>query len=158
MQAVLGRIQLRKMESWTASRNANARRIREALLPLADEGGPVRLPPLLTAASGTHAYYRYYCYVRPANLASEWDRDRIVEKINAAGVPCFQGSCSEVYRERAFEKAGLGPPQRLSAAMALGETSLAFLVHPTLTEAEIDKTADVAASILREAARSGPAA
>jgi len=36
-------------------------------------------------------------------------------------------------------------------ARALGETSLMFLLHPTLTPAEIDKTADVAASVLRQA-------
>ena len=68
-------------------------------------------------------------------------------------MPCFQGSCSEVYREKAFEDSALAPAQRLPRAMELGETSLAFLVHPTLTEAEIRKTADVAGRVLGVAAR-----
>jgi dTDP-4-amino-4,6-dideoxygalactose transaminase len=155
MQAVLGRIQLGRMERWTAARNANARRIHDALQPLADDGGPLRLAPFVTggAEGDVHAYYRFYCYVRPENLAEGWSRDRIVEEIVAAGIPCFQGSCSEVYRERAFVDAAMGPPQRLPAAMELGETSLAFLVHPTLTEAEVALTADTAARILVEAAR-----
>jgi dTDP-4-amino-4,6-dideoxygalactose transaminase len=156
MQAVLGRIQLRRMGAWTGARNANAKHIREVLRPLAGEEGPVRLPPLVPR-SDTHAYYRYYCYVRPEKLAAGWSRDRIVDEIKAAGVPCLQGSCSEVYRERAFEEAGLGPPERLPAARELGETSLAFLVHPSLTQAEIDKTGHVAASVL-EAAAQGSAA
>jgi dTDP-4-amino-4,6-dideoxygalactose transaminase len=154
MQAVLGRIQLRRMEGWTAARNANARRVRAALEPLSGPTGPVRLPPFVTSRGDTHAYYRYYCYVRPGNLAEGWDRDRIVAEINAADVPCLQGSCSEVYLEKAFEDAGLRPARRLPVAMELGETSLAFLVHPTLTKDEVDKTAETAAAVLRSAAAS----
>ncbi|HZC37314.1 MAG TPA: aminotransferase, partial [Sphingomicrobium sp.] len=71
----------------------------------------------------------------------------------ASGVPCLHGSCSEIYREKAFEEAGLAPAQRLPRAMELGETSLAFLVHPNLTDAEITKTAEVAVNILNAAAR-----
>ena len=98
------------------------------------ETGPVRLAPFVTSESGAgvHAYYRYYCYVRPENLAPGWDRDRIAAEINASGVPCLHGSCSEIYREKAFEESGLAPAQRLPRAIELGETSLAFLVHPTL--------------------------
>jgi dTDP-4-amino-4,6-dideoxygalactose transaminase len=155
MQAAIGRIQLRKMPEWSAARNANARRIHDALAPLASADGPVRLAPFVTSADGAnvHAYYRYYCYVQPDNLAPGWDRDRIAADITAAGVPCFHGSCSEVYREKAFEDAGLAPAQRLPRAMELGETSLAFLVHPTLTEAEMRKTAEVASRVLGAAAQ-----
>jgi dTDP-4-amino-4,6-dideoxygalactose transaminase len=154
MQAVLGRIQLRRMADWTAARNANAKRIFDALAPLAGDDGPVRLAPFVTSREDRHAYYRFYCYVRPENLAQGWDRDRIVAQISAEGVPCFQGSCSEVYLEKAFSEAGLQPARRLPAAMELGESSLAFLVHPTLTEDEVEKTADTAAAVLRSAAAS----
>jgi len=155
LQAVLGRIQLRNMARWTAARNQNARAIHDRLAPLASATGPVRLPPFVTDESGAyvHAYYRYYCYVRPDNLAPGWTRDRIVEEINRLGIPCFQGSCSEIYREKAFENAELQPPQRLLAAMELGETSIAFLVHPTLTPNDVERTADAAAEVLRRASR-----
>ena len=154
MQAVLGRIQLRRMRDWTAARNANADLIARALEPLAGAGGPVRLPRYGVGDTGAdvHAFYRLYCYVRPENLAPGWDRDRIVAEIGDSGVPCLQGSCSEVYREKAFVDAGLGPAQRLPAAMELGDTSLAFLVHPTLTREEVELTASVAARVLRSAA------
>ena len=153
MQAVLGRIQLRRMADWTAARTANARSISEALEPLAGVGGPVRLAHF-DEERFTHAYYRFYCYVRPENLAEGWGRDRIVAEIVASGVPCFQGTCSEVYLEKAFKDAGLGPKQRLPVARELGETSLMLLVHPTLTHEQIRKTGSVAARVLGAAALS----
>ena len=64
-------------------------------------------------------------------------------EINAAGVPCFQGPCSEIYQEEAFAKTGWRPASRLPIAAELGETSLMFLVHPTLTQEEISKTCKV---------------
>jgi len=94
-----------------------------------------------------HAYYKYYAFVRPENLATGWSRDRIVDEINARGVPCYSGSCSEVYLEKAFDNTGFRPKERLPVAKELGETSLMFLVHPTLNEAEIRKTQDVIAEV-----------
>jgi dTDP-4-amino-4,6-dideoxygalactose transaminase len=74
-------------------------------------------------------------------------------EINAAGVPCYSGGCPEIYREKVFAEAGLAPPQRLPAAVELGETSLMFLVHPTLADAEIEKTASVVEEVMRAATR-----
>jgi len=160
MQAVIGRIQLKRMADWTQLRQSYAQQLAQALAPLAGADGPLRLPPFKCAscpgscgAQGcTHAHYKFYAYVRPERLAPGWTRNRIIEAISAQGVPCYQGSCSEVYLERAFEGTPWRPPEPLPVARALGETSLMFLLHPTLTPAEIDKTADVAASVLREAA------
>jgi dTDP-4-amino-4,6-dideoxygalactose transaminase len=100
------------------------------------------------ACTCQHAYYKFYAFVRPENLATGWSRDRIVDEINARGVPCYTGSCSEVYLEKAFDNTGFRPKERLPVAKELGETSLMFLVHPTLTEAEIRKTQDVIAEVL----------
>lgn len=145
MQAVIGRIQLKRLAGWTQQRTAHARAILDACRGLA----AVRVPEPL--ASSVHAYYKCYVYVQPQHLAAGWDRDRIVETINARGVPAYQGSCSEVYREKAFDGTPWRPAQRLSVAQALGEDSLMFLVHPTLTLAEIGKTCEVVRSVLTEA-------
>ncbi|MNZ71849.1 hypothetical protein D3C78_902160 [compost metagenome] len=91
-------------------------------------------------------------FVEPGQLAVGWDRDRILSEINARGVPCFYGSCSEVYLEKAFENTGWRPAERLPVAKELGETSLMFLVHPTLTDAEIEKTCAVLTEVMIEAA------
>ena len=53
--------------------------------------------------------------------------------------------------EKAFDNTGWRPESRLPVAKALGETSLMFLVHPTLTELEIQKTCDVIAKVLQQA-------
>jgi dTDP-4-amino-4,6-dideoxygalactose transaminase len=98
-----------------------------------------------------HARYKYYVYVEPARLKSGWNRDRIIQEIVAKGVPCYSGSCSEVYLERAFDNSGFRPRERLPVARELGETSLMFLVHPTLTEAEIDKTCAAIHDVMTDA-------
>ena len=152
MQAAIGRIQLRRMADWTAARSAHADRIRAALAPFADEGGPIRLPVMPGQDAGSvHAEYKFYAYVRPEALAPGWDRDRIVAEISALGVPCFQGSCSEVYLEQAFEGTGWRPAERLSVARELGETSLMWLVHPTLGEDDMAKTVEAIDQVLRQA-------
>jgi dTDP-4-amino-4,6-dideoxygalactose transaminase len=110
--------------------------------------------PCCTRDDGcTHAYYKFYAYVRPENLAPGWTRDRIIHEINARDVPCYVGSCSEVYLEKAFDNTGWRPAERLPVAKELGETSIMFLVHPTLTQAEIRKTQDVVRAVLGEAGR-----
>jgi dTDP-4-amino-4,6-dideoxygalactose transaminase len=99
-----------------------------------------------------HAWYRCYVFVRPEGLKEGWTRDRIMSEINLLGVPCNTGACSEVYLEKAFDGTGFRPEKRLPVARFLGETSLSFLVHPTLTEKEIDKTVEAILKVLRSAA------
>ena len=84
-------------------------------------------------------------------LAQGWSRDRIAREINSLGVPCYQGTCSEVYLEKAFDGTRFRPAARLPGARALGDSSLMFLVHPTLTQAEIDQTCAAIGQVLSEA-------
>lgn len=147
MQAVIGRIQLRRMAEWTTKRKANAQHISEVCrhYPV------VRVPHV--PADVSHAWYRLYVFVQPQYLAPGWSRDRIIDEIVAQGVPCYSGACPEVYLEKAFNGTGFRPAERLTVARQLGETSLMFLVHPTLTVAEIDKTCAVVDQVLRRASR-----
>lgn len=147
MQSVLGRLQLKRVDAWLARRRANA----EAIMAACRGLPAVRVPE--PPAHLAHAYYRLYLFVEPDNLAAGWSRDRIVAEINARGVPCYQGTCPEIYLEKAFADAGLQPPERLPVARRLGETSLCFLVHPTLTEAEVARTCEVAAAVFKAAGR-----
>ncbi|MEZ2295906.1 DegT/DnrJ/EryC1/StrS family aminotransferase [Variovorax sp. RCC_210] len=149
MQAVIGRIQLQRMAEWTAVRTRYA----EALWSAARPHAAVRVPEFSshTGLDSVHAHYKCYVYAQPERLAQGWTRDRIAEAIQANGVPCYQGSCSEVYLERAFDGTGWRPSEPLPVAHALGETSLMFLVHPTLTLAEVDKSCTVIAQVLAEA-------
>ena len=149
MQAVLGRIQLTRMPDWTAKRTANAQAILDTCAKWEAKGylSVPRLEESAQFADSTHAYYKLYVYVQPDNLPKEWSRDRIIQEINDLGVPCFSGSASEVYLEKAFDNTGLRPESRLPVAKQLGETSLMFLVHPTLTEEEIKQTVQAIDSV-----------
>ena len=136
MQAVIGRLQLQKMPEWTQVRNAHMRRVLASF-----ENNPyftVAMPP----ANYVHAAYKAYVQVNTAQLPEGWSRDRIMAEINALGVPCFSGSCSEVYLEKAFDGTPWRPEQRLVNAKSLGESSLMFLVHPTLSDSNMQKTVD----------------
>ena len=68
-------------------------------------------------------------------------------------MPCFVGSASELYLELAFRDAGLGPSDAFPVAHELGATSLALLCHPTLSDAEVERTASVVVEALQRATR-----
>jgi len=142
MQAAIGRIQLRRMVDWTSSRQTNASNIWEA----AKECKGLRVPDIPSYIE--HAAYKCYVFVESDELKTGWDRDRIMSEINALGVPCFSGSCSEVYLEKAFDDTSFRPVERLSNAKELGETSLMFLVHPTLTELEVGQTCEAIEQVM----------
>ncbi|RJG09222.1 DegT/DnrJ/EryC1/StrS aminotransferase family protein [Pseudomonas cavernicola] len=145
VQAVIGRIQLRRMADWHARRLANAERIWGCARQLRG----LRVPAM--PEGSLHAAYKCYVFVEPQQLKADWNRDRILDEIVARGVPCYSGSCSEVYLEKAFDNTGWRPAERLPVARELGESSLMLLVHPTLTSAEIDKTCSVLAEVMQEA-------
>ena len=146
-QAVIGRIQLRRMQEWQAARIKNATRIWETAQQLT----ALRVPVI--PSDDVHAAYKAYVFVRPEHLKAGWSRDRILTEIAAQGVPAFSGSCSEVYLEKAFDNTGWRPAQRLANAKVLGETSMMFLVHPTLTEQEIDLTCKVLSEVVQQATK-----
>jgi len=157
MQAAIGRIQLRKMPEWNEKRIKNQR----GILQVASKLKGLRTPSLKCASCRgcedtnkcQHAAYKCYVFVEPEELEVGWNRDRIVSEIASKGVPCFSGSCSEVYLEKAFDNTHYRPVERLSNAKELGETSLMFLVHPTLTEEEILLTCDVLTEVMSLAAK-----
>lgn len=147
VQAAIGRIQLRKMGEWHAMRLANAKKIWDCARRLSG----IRVPVLPDEIE--HGAYKCYLYVDQGVLSSQWCRDNVIKEIVAEGVPCYSGSCSEVYLERAFDNTGWRPDEPLPNARILGETSLMFLVHPSLLPAEIDKTCSVLSQIMRRAVR-----
>jgi dTDP-4-amino-4,6-dideoxygalactose transaminase len=142
LQAAIGRVQLKHMEQWHQQRVANSTRIWECASQLDGLNVP-RLPRFIE-----HAAYKCYIYVAPEKLRLGWSRDRILVEIQKRGVPCAQGSCSEVYLERAFEGTAFRPSVRLPNAKALGDSSIAFMVHPTLTTQEVSLACTVLAEVM----------
>ncbi|MRR34158.1 DegT/DnrJ/EryC1/StrS aminotransferase family protein [bacterium] len=145
MQAAIGRLQLKKLPSWLAARREHA-----ALLGWRFSA----IPALRTTIPGQHighAYYKYYAFVRPERLRPGWNRDRIMAAVNAEGIPCFSGSCSEIYREKAFDGNDIRPAEPMHTAALLGETSLMFQVHPTLERKDIDDICRAVFKVFRKA-------
>ena len=143
VQAVIGRIQLARMAEWHISRLTNAQKIWRCAEALPGLRTPQIAPDI------THAAYKCYVFVEPDKLAEGWSRDRIIAEVVSRGVPCYAGSCSEVYLEKAFDETDFRPAMRLPIAQELGESSLMFLVHPTLTEVEIKKSCVVLEEVMR---------
>lgn len=147
MQAAIGLLQLKKMPEWHSLRRRNAEILRRHFLGLTG----LRVPDV--SVDFGHAWYKFYAFVRPDRLVPDWDRDRIRDEISSRGVPCFSGSCSEVYKEKAFVDAQMSPSQPLRVAHAIGETSLMWLVHPTLGVDDMEVMAGISAEVIREAQR-----
>lgn len=147
MQAAVGRIQLQKMPKWTEIRTQYGQQIWQT----AQTCLALRVPEVPNDVE--HAFYKCYVFVEPELLKPEWDRDAIMQAIVERGVPCFSGSCSEVYKEKAFDNTGFRPTSPLNNAIELADTSLMFLVHPTLKPEEVDKCCRVLSEVMEEASR-----
>ena len=146
-QSAIGRIQLQHLPEWSAARTRHALLLAEALGDLP----AVRVP--LPPEGIDHAWYKFYAFVRPEALADGWSRDRILSEITEAGYPALSGSCSEIYLEKCFQDAGLAPTERLPVARLLGETSLMFLVHPTISPEQMASYAEVVQTVVKRACR-----
>jgi dTDP-4-amino-4,6-dideoxygalactose transaminase len=142
MQGAIGRIQLKRMSDWHAKRSANANEIWNT--PKQCKG--LRVPSIPDYIK--HAAYKCYVFVELKKLKKGWERDKIIKEINILGVPCYSGACPEVYLEKAFDNTGLRPKERLVNTKELGESSLMFLAHPTLTKNEIKQTCDAIISVM----------
>lgn len=144
-QSAVGRIQLRKLTGWVVERRKRAALLAERFADVA----ALRVPVI--PAHIEHAHYKFYAYLRPQALKTGWSRDRVLAAIVEKNIPCFSGSCSEIYLERAFHGTGWAPPERLPVARELGETSLMFMVHPTLSLEFMHRVCDAVIEVLDEA-------
>ena len=147
VQSAVGRVQLRKLAEWVGIRRQFAAFLARRLSRV----GGLRVPSPPQHAG--HAYYKFYAFVVPEELGQGWTRDRIAQTIVSQGVPCLAGTCSEIYMEEAFPP-HWRPERRLQVARELGETSLMFMVHPTLTKANMVRAGEVVAQVMLDAARS----
>jgi hypothetical protein len=145
IQSAIGRIMLKKLAFWVETRRRYAHHLTEAFSEIA--ALRVTNPP----PEIYHSYYKYYAFVRPARLKQGWDRDRIINEITAEGIPCYTGICGQVHREKVFADTAYAPARELPVSKALMDTSLMFLVHPTLSESDIDTTIRVVKSVMARA-------
>jgi hypothetical protein len=155
MQAAIGRVMLKKLDGWVEKRRSNADRLAR---------GFENIPGLRITVPGPeiyHSYYKYYVFIKPDDLKDSWNRDTVLAALNSAGVPCSTGSCPEIYLENAFKIGAFrlqgavtdNKTMYLPVARQLGETSIMFRVHPTLTSASIEYVTDQVAKVMKKAVR-----
>ena len=147
IQSAIGRIQLKRLQDWNLVRTQNANILIEALT----DCSAIRVP--IPPSNVHHAWYKFHCYVNTDELLDGWSRDRIVYEINSIGFPAFHGSCSEIYLETCFQNSGLVPKHRLKNARQLGESSLMFLVHPTIDSDQMSTYASAIKSVMKFACK-----
>ena len=150
-----GLIQLKKIDSWTKKRNQN----QDAIWSTCKNFKSLRVPKFNEKSwkhfhkGNVHAAYKCYVFVEETFLKDGWNRNKRIKEISKKNTPCFSGSCSEIYQEKAFDGSGLRPKKRLQVAMELGETSLVFLIHPNQTKKEITNTCRAISNVMKEATK-----
>ena len=147
IQSAIGRLQLKKLDMWIDKRTKLSNIFNNAFKDL--DGLRITLPP----SHIKHAYYKYYVFTEPEKLKSDKDRDLIMNSLNDLGIACYSGSCSEIYKEKAFDKMFSSQKPSLKVAKELGETSLMFLVHPTINEEDIYKICEQTKKIIKQCQR-----
>ena len=150
MQAAIGRVQLKKLDAWVEKRRRLASILTEGFKQF--EALRVTCPP----EQVRHSYYKYYVFVKPDRLRKGWSRDRVLMALLEKGIPCGTGVCPEIYLEKAFDlcewRTGREGRRRLEVARQLGETSLMFLVHPTLEDENMHFLVEQMAGIMKNTA------
>ena len=155
MQASIGRVALKRLNEWVQRRRMLAGILTEGLQEVS--ALRVTVPP----DHIYHSYYKYYTFVRPEKLRPTWNRDRILTELEERGVPCGTGVCPEIYLEEAFKccKYKLEANNydlkdgQLPVAKELGKTSLMFMVHPTLTEENMEYVVKQVTEVMSHASK-----
>ena len=130
IQAVIGTIQLKALRQVQMIRYRNARLIWSSLqeLDLIRTPSEFSLDRFSESGDLRHAAYKCYFFFE----AGQEFRDRMMKLLIERGVPCGQGACPELYRERAF----LGRSSangNFEGARSLSSSAIALLCDNTVT-------------------------
>ena len=145
MQAAIGRIQLRKLDSWVNKRRRLGALIEKKMAQIKHVKFPVAPDHIKPA------YYKFYCFLDLQALNSGWTRQRICDETQKRGGIVMSGSCCEIYREKCFTEELMPKHGSLPGASLLGENSLMMVCHPTLSAVEVEQNTDIVIQVLKEA-------
>tara|TARA_B100001027_G_scaffold216151_1_gene191705 strand:+ start:295 stop:1467 length:1173 start_codon:yes stop_codon:yes gene_type:complete len=146
IQAAIGLIQLDRLDHWIFLRNRNALILYNYLKDISS----IRVP--IPANDIKCAWYKFYVFLKPNSLKQNWDRNKIIKRLEEKKFPVFYGSCSEIYLEKGMKNYKIfGDKKRLQNAEECTKTSLMFLVHPTITIEQIHSYGKAIKKILLKA-------
>lgn len=155
MQAAMGRVMLKKVDGWVRKRREFAGWYEKAFKTIPG----LRVP--IPKEDVYHSYYKYYVFINQTLLKKSWNRTAIINALNELDIPCNTGVCPELYREKAFKtckykihggKRDKSGPY-LPVAKQLGETSIMFMVHPTLKPESVHYILDQVAFVMGKACK-----
>ena len=132
MQAAIGINQLKYLKSRVEKRNKNCFKIWNSI----KEFKSVIIPKI--QKNFFHAGYRCYFLINKKKLKKNWSRNKIIFEMRKNNVPCFQGSCSEMYLEKFYKKTFFLKNERYKNAKILSENSIALLVDHTISIKKIN--------------------
>lgn len=134
-QAAIGLRQLSKLDAWIDRRNS----IATSMISIMKQFKFIEAP--VVPEGYKNAFYRLYVKVNPQFVLSKNKtqnlRDFMIKEFNTNGVPCFVGSCAEIYLEKLFQQGGFYPPNRYQNARNFSDNACCFLVHPTINDEQL---------------------
>lgn len=134
--AATGLVQLRRIEEYLEARRRNAVYLSERLAEIE------AIEPPYVAPECVHSYYKYICRLKPE---SGLDIDWFVHAVAAEGVPISRRYPTPLPGQPVFRgmEAGACP-----AAERLAGELFTLLVHPTVTEADLDDAAGALGKVI----------
>ena len=129
MHAATGLVQLGRLKEYLSARRRNAGYLTGRLAEIGV------IDPPFVAPDCTHSYYKYICRLRPD---SGVDLDWFVHAVAAEGVPLSRRYPTSLPRQPVFREAGFGG-QPCPVADRLGGELFTLLVHPTVTEGDLEE-------------------
>ena len=137
MQALLGRDQLKTLDSQINKRNKIANLYLNSLKDYYQKYNILKKPDFKCKTCPNavreescnkcrHAFYRLNFFINKKKI----NQIKLIEELNTKKINCGVGSCPEIYREKIFKKYKFVPKKRLLNAKLLGQTSLMFSINP----------------------------
>ena len=131
MQSVLGIEQLKYLNKNISIRNKYAKIFDKSLKKFKF------INLFLTKKNYVNAYYRYYFKINSKFLKKNWNRDKILKKLNEYSIPSGTGSCPEIYKEEAIKKLKIFQKSDLKNAHILSKNTITINFHHQMKNTEI---------------------
>lgn len=150
IEGAMGRVLLRELENYHEVRTMHALKLAACFDEI--EGITPLVPCQNEREQGTnHAFYRLYARINTQRLKPDWSRDRIIKTLNEQNIAVQYGSCALIGREKAFERFADAQLSTWPGAWIAHRESIAFMVHPTLTDEDISYIAQAVRRVMQQA-------
>ncbi len=96
----------------------------------------------------THSFYRLYLRFNFKFIKKNWNKNKIINKLNKLGFECSEGACSEIYNEKCFRNSKFKVKKSLKNCVELSKSSFALKVDHTISLQTINTQCKIAIGFL----------